>query len=93
MTNTYKITGSDAVRLAVAFSMKMQIAVAEETLWKIILSNRATGRGTTCASHNYCDAAEVMREAWESLWNEPFNWDSALVEAAWSNARGNEFYF
>lgn len=84
---------NDSIRLAMAFSTKMQIAVTGETLWNIILANRELGRGTSCASHDFCDAAEVMREAWESLWSEPFDFDNALVESAWRIARGNEFGF
>ena len=84
---------TDSNRLAVAFSMKLQIAVTGDKLWDIIIENRKRGRCSPCASHDYCDAAEVMREAWESLWSEPFDFESALVEHAWRDAARNEFYF
>jgi len=93
LAEIFIVKQTDVDRLAFAFSMKMQIAVTGETLSKIVVANRASGRCTPCASHDYCDAAEVMREAWESLWTEPFDWDNALVEAAWRKARQNEFGF
>lgn len=84
---------TDSIRLAFAFCMKMQIAVTGETLTLIVLENRKRKRLDPCASHDFCDAAEVMREAWESLWPEPFDWENALVESAWRIARRMEFCF
>jgi len=47
--------------------------------------------GSSCASHDFCDANEVMAEAWEEVVGPPINSDdeaeTRLWAAAWERAR------
>ena len=80
-----------ALRLACAFSAAMRQAVSSDDLRNIIESNRRSGAHCCCASHDYCDAPEVMRSAWESVTKMRFSFDSDLVESAWAIARYHQF--
>jgi hypothetical protein len=88
---TNKNSTPTALRLACAFSAQMRQAVSSHDLRNIVDGNRLSGAHYCCASHNYCDAPEVMRSAWESVTTMRFEFDAVLVESAWAIARHHRF--
>lgn len=79
------------VLVAKAFSKLLAEDLGEETMRQVVERNRTPEYRDVCASHDFCDANEVMTEAMEAHGLDPFK-NVDLWSAAWDEAKQNEFY-
>lgn len=77
--------------LAGAFIGILSKALSDEQFKEFVRKTRTDFRENICWSHNFCDANEVMLEAFKAvfdrdaeIWNEV---DTDFINAAWTNAK------
>ena len=81
------LTALSARELALNFKAGMREALTPEQIAIVNLVNTAT-RNNTCATHDFCDANQVMLDAFEQTFERELDFDSEddtdLVNLAWS---------
>ena len=93
-----RTSSSRVQRLAAAFSQALadNITLAEMDIVRARnLASAGRGDPSVCASHDFCDANEVMYHAFYDAmarpWNAESDADNLLVDDAWTVAKANGF--
>ena len=88
-------------QLARAFSLLLMREIGVDNLTEVNrLNNTKAYQHGACATHNYCDANQVMIDAFVAIFgrepayaDEPGNeQDTNITISAWDEARKNKFY-
>lgn len=92
MNNTQK-----AYQLAIAFSNGLYEYLGEAVMDSVIDANANERDGRVCHTHDYCDANQIMIDAWQDAFGEPLEVDASdeaqtdLINLAWGLASDYEF--
>lgn len=91
MTSTSK---TPTIALASTFARLLAEALGTKTMREVVRRNAARN-DTTCASHDFCDANEVMAEAFSKTVGREIDLesdaDTSLWNAAWDIAVATKF--
>lgn len=82
--------------MALAFSILLKKCLTQDQFEYVVNMQPINHIPNACYSHNFCDANEVMHEAFKRVMGREIDNDSdedtELWEAAWSLAKENNFY-
>ena len=83
------------ISLAKEFSHELQGELGAD-IFKVICRNLRAPFSTTCASHDFCDANEVMAKAFKTVMGREINlqsdYDKWIWGMAWTLAKNSAFY-
>lgn len=95
--NLRKLTVVTPTELAKEFSRLIREKLKPADMGKVIALSKSGDYTTACPTHEFCDANQVMMDAFENLAGRPYSFDDdstdhEITEQAWTIARENDFY-
>lgn len=95
--NLRKLTVVTPTELAKEFSRLIREKLKPADMGKVIALSKSGDYTTACPTHEFCDANQVMMDAFENLAGRPYSFDDdstdhEITEQAWTIAREHDFY-
>lgn len=76
----------DVQNLSIQFSLLLQEQLGERDIDATIARNKKQSDKNICHSHDFCDANEVMNEAFQKVFGRELDSDSDFDASVWNNA-------